>query len=115
MHARRLAALLALSAATGAALAQAAEPCPVAGEAVQWVADWCMATLQTDDEIAASDCIARHPVSAFASGCAAKRHFKRELCRVLRGPQAGADALRACVADPQVMGRTVREGGVGGR
>jgi hypothetical protein len=112
MHARRLAALLALAGAR--AFAQPA-PCAVPGEPVQWVADWCMATLQTDDEIAASDCIARHPVSAFASGCAAKRHFKRELCRVLRGPQAGADALRACVADPQVMGRTVREGGVGGR
>jgi hypothetical protein len=115
MHARRLAALLALSAATGAALAQAAEPCPVQGEAVQWVADWCMATLQTDDEIAASDCIALHPVSSFASACAAKVHFKLELCRLSGAPQAAPEALQACVDDPRVMGRTVREGGVGGR
>lgn len=112
MRGRRLAALLALAGAP--AFAQPAPPCAVPGEPVQWVADWCMATLQTDDEIAASDCVARHPVSAFASGCAVKLHFKRELCRVLR-PDGGAEALRSCVADPQVMGRTVREGGVGGR
>jgi hypothetical protein len=113
MSVRRLAALLAIAGAPS--FAQPAPPCAVPGEPVHWVADWCMATLQTDDEIAASDCIARHPVSAFASGCAAKLHFKRELCRLLRGAQATPEALQACVDDPQVMGRTVREGGVGGR
>jgi hypothetical protein len=112
MIARRLAALLALAGAH--ALAQPAAPCPVPGAPIHWVADWCMAMLETDDEIPASDCIAQHPVSSFASACAAKLHFKRELCRVLRGPQAPAAALDACVADPAVMGRTVRRGGVGG-
>jgi hypothetical protein len=113
MKARRLAALLALAGAS--ALAQPAAPCEVPGDAIHWVADWCMATLETDDEIPASACIAQHPLSAFASECAAKRHFKRELCRLLRGPQASAAALQACVSDPAVMGRTVRDGGVGGR
>jgi hypothetical protein len=112
MPARRLAALLAL--ASPLALAQAAPPCAIPGEPIQWVADWCMATLQTDDEIPASACIAQHPVSQFDSACAAKTHFKRELCRVLRGPQAAAP-VEECVLDPAVMGATVRRGGVGGR
>jgi hypothetical protein len=113
MPARRFAALLALAGAP--VLAQPAATCAVPGDAIHWVVDWCMATLETDDEIPASACIAQHPVSAFASDCAAKEHFKRELCRVLRGADASPSALQACVDDPAVMGRTVRNGGVGGR
>lgn len=111
MRARPLA-MAALLLAGGAARAA---PCPVPGDPVHWVADWCMAQLQTDDEIPASDCIAAHPVSAFPSACAAKRHFKRELCVVLRGRDAARRDIERCVADPAVMGRTVRQGGVGGR
>lgn len=45
--------------------------------------------------------------------CAAKRHYKRELCRwaISYGHPGTIDS---CVADPQFMGRTVRNGGVGG-
>jgi len=74
-----------------------------------------MLTLETDDEIPASDCIAKHPVSAFDSACDAKTHFKREMCAILRGPNASAAAVERCVEDPAVIGRTVRNGGVGGR
>jgi hypothetical protein len=113
MDARRLAALIALAGAP--VLARPAPPCAIPDDPIHWVADWCMATLETDDEIAASACIAQHPVARFDSACAAKTHFKRELCRVLRGPRAPADAVKACMRDPAVMGATVRHGGVGGR
>lgn len=113
MDARRLAAVLTLAGAPSLALAQ--PQCPIPGDAVHWVADYCMATLQTDDEIPASDCIAAHPVNAFASDCAAKRHYKRELCRLLQAADATSAAIEHCVGDPAVLGRTVREGGVGGR
>src|SRR5690606_11517008 len=43
---------LACAAATGGP-----EACPVAGELPHWQADWCMALLGTDDEIAAWPCI----------------------------------------------------------
>ena len=31
--------------------------CVAAGEAIQWIADYCLLKMQTDDEIAVSDCI----------------------------------------------------------
>ena len=34
-----------------------AAACELPGEAIHWVMDYCMARLQTDDEIAASDCM----------------------------------------------------------
>lgn len=87
--------------------------CPVRGEAIQWIADYCMLEAQTDDEIAVSDCIAEHLATKFNDDCAAKMHFKRAMCG---GPgQGGAPrtSVDACVADPEFMGRTVRHGGVG--
>jgi hypothetical protein len=108
-------AAVALALVGGCGLAQPASECPIPGEALHWVVDYCMATLETDDEIPASDCIAAHPVGAFASACAAKLHFKRELCRLLRSPDASPETIERCVVDPSVMGYTVRNGGVGGR
>lgn len=87
----------------------AAPTCELPGEAVQWIADYCMRSLQTDDEIAASDCIAAQLKHDFPSSCATKRHFKRALCAL----DTGRDVER-CVADPNYLGSTVRRGGVGG-
>jgi hypothetical protein len=114
MHARPFAIGCVLF-ASGALGGQPAPSCLVPGEPIHWIADWCMLTLQTDDEIAASDCIAQQRARRFASACAAKTHFKREMCRVMRAGDASAVAIDQCVADPAVVGRTVRNGGVGGR
>lgn len=89
-------------------LARAAD-CPVPGDKVHWIADYCMAQLQTDDEIPAMACIGEELKMAPADDCAAKRHYKRELCRLVREVD-----VERCVADPAFMGRTVRNGGVGG-
>lgn len=87
----------------------AAPECELPGDPLHWAADYCMRTLETDDEIAASDCIAVQRKREFPSACAAKRHFKRALCAL----DAGRDVER-CIADPGFMGMTVRRGGVGG-
>jgi hypothetical protein len=113
MRPRRLPVAVALALAGVPAFAQPAAECPIPGDALHWVVDYCMATLQTDDEIPASDCIAAHPLGAFASACAAKLHFKRELCRLLQSPEAPPATIERCVADPAVIGSTVRNGGVG--
>jgi len=96
----------------------AAEPkavvCPP-GETTQWIADYCMARIGTDDEIAASDCISQQSQMMFWSSCTAKLHFKTALCEVLLKVQTRSGTIGACVNDPGFMGNTVRNGGVGAR
>ena len=105
-----------LAAWTG--ISPAAEPrtaaCP-SGEPIHWIADYCMARIGTDDEIAASDCISRESASTFTSACAAKLHFKRALCKTVVDYGTTKRTVDECVKDPAFMGSTVRNGGVGGR
>lgn len=89
-------------------------PCPIPGETIHWVADYCMASIGTDDEIAASDCINRELARKFDSACQAKTYFKRSLCRLLHEHGTIQGGIEQCVNDPAVQGRTVRQGGVGG-
>lgn len=94
--------------------AQGGEPaCAIPGEPVQWIADYCMAEIGTDDEIAASDCIHRQLEHKFADACQAKAHFKRALCRLMLAHDTLQGTLEQCVNDPSFQGRTVRQGGVG--
>jgi len=113
----RLAPWLLLLAELSAASPSAAGPseCPVAGEKIHWIADYCMALLETDDEVPASPCIAEELGKASTSDCATKLHYKRALCeRSIRLGQR-ADAVDSCLVDPDFVGATVRKGGVGGR
>lgn len=88
--------------------------CP-SGETIQWIADYCMAKLETDDEIAASDCINEQERIVFRSTCAANRHFKRALCEVVVKSGARAGTIDGCVDDPSFAGPTVKRGGIGGQ
>src|SRR5215212_2668972 len=91
---------LALFSATGQAQA-----CAIPGEPVQWIADYCMLKLETDDEIAASDCIQAEGRRRFSDNCAVKLHFKRRMCeRMIRGGTRSGSVTR-CVRDPAFMGR----------
>lgn len=93
--------------------AEAAPSCPVAGEPVQWVADYCMLKLETDDEIAVSGCIEEEGKVRFVNDCDSNLHFKKRTCElmILNGTLAGT--LDLCVNDPAFKGRTVEAGGVG--
>ena len=91
----------------------AAQPA-LQGEKIQWIADYCMAKLETDDEIAAGDCIGKGLERKFRSDAEAKVHFKRELCRLAIARKTRKGGLDSCVADAAFMGSTVRNGGVGG-
>lgn len=88
--------------------------CAVQGEVIQWVADYCMLKMQTDDEIAVSDCIEDSRRTSFSTECAAKIYYKRVMCALSTDGEASAMAIEKCLADPAFMGRTVRHGGVGG-
>lgn len=86
--------------------------CPIRGEVIQWVADVCMARLGTDDEIAASDCIAQEIRHEFKDDCAAKTHFKRALCEVAVTSGAWTGSAESCARSFE--GATVQNDGVGG-
>lgn len=105
----RLVLLLWLACGGSVALADSCPP----GEPIQWIADYCMLTLETDDEIAASSCIAQQDRRRFASACENKRHYKRRMCEILVKGGSHRSVL-ACTQDPAVKGRTVKHGGVGG-
>ncbi len=110
----RLAVICALS-LCGSLPVQAAQPaCTIPGETVHWIADYCMASIGTDDEIAASGCIHRQLERKFENACQAKACFKRSLCRLLHEHGTIQGSIEQCVNDPAVQGRTVRQGGVGG-
>ena len=81
---------------------------------IHWIADYCMAQLETDDEIAAGKCIGDELERSFASDCAAKRHYKQAMCAraIARGHVQGK--VSRCLADPAFVGATVRKGGIGG-
>ena len=97
-----------------AARANAAAPCPVPGERVHWIADYCMAKLETDDEIAVSDCIEEEGKRRFRDACASNTHFKKRMCEVMVRGGTRSGTVDQCVRDPSFKGRTVERGGVGG-
>lgn len=90
------------------------DACKLRGEVIQWVADYCMLKMQTDDEIAVSDCIAENHDKAFPNACAAKVHYKEAMCRLVAATGNSAPDLDRCLLDPGFMGRTVKQNGVGG-
>jgi hypothetical protein len=87
--------------------------CLITGDSIHWIADYCMAKLETDDEIAASDCINDELQRPFPDDCAAKRHYKRALCELAIARETIAGTVESCVADKKFMGSTVENGGVG--
>lgn len=103
-----------MAALTLAALsADAAPPCLAEGEPIQWIADYCMLTMETDDEIAVSGCIETQAKIRFRTACASNTHFKKRMCeRMIRnGTRTGTP--QQCLNDPGFKGRTVAAGGVG--
>lgn len=93
--------------------AEAGIPCLAEGEPVQWIADYCMLKMETDDEIAVSGCIEAQTKIRFRTACASNIHFKSGMCeRMIRnGTRTGT--LDQCLKDPKFKGRTVAAGGVG--
>jgi hypothetical protein len=92
---------------------QEPQPCPIEGDPIHWMADFCMSTLETDDEIVAMDCIDRELRRPFPDDCAAKVYYKRALCSLAVSRQAYTGTIESCVEDKNFMGSTVRNQGVG--
>jgi hypothetical protein len=98
--------------ATGAWASGGASACPVPGEPVQWIADYCLARVQSDDLIAAGPCMERETARVRRLGaCAIKKRYKARLCQSLLAAGARAGSLAACVSDPAFSGKIVRDNG----
>jgi len=91
----------------------AGDDCPIEGDVAHWAADYCMASIGTDDEIAASDCLWRERERTFESACSARLYYKRAMCELAMRYHAGVSSVATCLADRDFVGRTVRERGVG--
>lgn len=96
------------------AAAAAADRCPVPGEPLHWIADYCMLTLETDDEIAAAACIEQQGRRRFRHPCASNIHFKKGMCELMVRSGTRSGTVDQCLRDPSFRGRTVERGGVGG-
>ena len=89
--------------------------CQTPGEPIQWAADFCMLKMQTDDEIAVSDCIEQNMKPTTADECAQKLRYKRAMCGLFLASGASEEAIEKCLLDQEFIGRTVKQGGVGGQ
>jgi len=105
---------VAIALAAWASFAGAEKPCLAVGEPIHWVADYCMLKMETDDEIAVSDCIEEERKARFPNACASITHFKQRMCAQMIRNGTKSGTLDQCVKDPTFKGRTVEAGGVGG-
>ena len=91
----------------------AAQPmaCPIPGELQHWQADYCMATMETDDIIAASSCLEHESQIRFRSPCNGKYRYKQGMCELSVRSGSYTGSVDHCVKDPLFLGPTVRNGG----
>jgi hypothetical protein len=92
----------------------AAAPCVAPGEPIHWRADYCMLKMETDDEIAISECLESEGKRRFRDACGSNIHFKREMCALMIQNGTRTGKVEPCLQDPSFRGRTVERGGVGG-
>ena len=95
--------------------APAPVPCTIDGSVTHWMADYCMATLQTDDEIPTSYCVKEETEVKYPDECSAKRFYKRRLCELAVTQHARKGNVDDCVDDRSFMGRSVRSAPDGSR
>ena len=78
---------------------------------MHWISDYCVATLQTDDEIPANYCIREEQEIKYPDECSAKRFYKRRLCELAVEQRTRKGNVDDCMADRSFMGRAVARGG----
>ena len=87
--------------------------CPVKGPKIQWLADYCMRKVESDDIIAADSCMQEDQKNHYKSECEAKIKYKKEMCAMAIASGWVKQTPEQCFANPEFMGITVRNGGVG--
>ena len=108
--------LLGACLALAVAFPAAAGGCPVKGPRIQWLADYCMFKVESDDIVAASPCMRASGKHRHRNDCEAKKYYKRQICRIAMAAQPASTrrTVEQCFNDKSFAGPTVRNGGVGG-
>lgn len=87
-------------------------PCALRGRAVQWIGDYCLFREQTDDLVAAGDCIAEEQTRAAGmEECRVATRYKSELCKLHLSAGIRPGTLAECVNDAGFSGNIVRSDG----
>jgi hypothetical protein len=95
--------------------ASAASQCEIRGVAAHWAYDACFWQFETDDELhpGVAACADRGLALVRAKGsCPAKRIFKGRICARVQQTEDRRRTFKACMADPSVVGSTVKNGGL---
>jgi hypothetical protein len=96
---------------TASAIAFAAPAkCSVAGEVEQWIADFCMYSVATDD-LAHPDvvaCINKQPEARAVAACKAKTKYKAKICAIVVQGRSYPGSVKQCLKNESFSGPTVR-------
>lgn len=86
--------------------------CAVPGKSIQWIGDYCLSMEQTDDLVAAGDCIAEEQArTAGMEECGVATRYKSDLCKLHLSAGIRPGTLAECVNDPGFSGNIVRNDG----
>ncbi len=89
-----------------------ADDCQVKGARVQWLTDYCMYTLDTDDVPEIEACMRDDAKNEYADECAAKIKYKRKMCKIAIDEEQISMSLQECLLDESFMGSTVKNIGI---
>lgn len=90
-----------------------AEDCQVKGPKIQWLADYCMYQLDTDDVLEIEACMNDDAKNDYQDDCAAKIKYKRKMCKIAIEEEEIDMRVQECLNDESFMGATVKKGGIG--
>ena len=96
----------------GNGVANAADGCELPGSGIQWIADYCLLKLETDDLIVAQNCINSESKGSFKDECDQKIHYKRLMCKSAAAIGSYVKSEHTCISDPGFMGLVVRNNGL---
>jgi hypothetical protein len=82
--------------------------CEIPGESGQWMADYCLAAVQTDDLVAAQPCLEHERNRRHGEECATRREYKQDWCRLVVRSGAREGSFAQCIADPHAAGAIVK-------
>lgn len=87
------------------------ELCPIPGEAIHWIADYCMHMAETDDFLnpAVQKCFDKQDTKKMGA-CEVKTKYKKEMCKMMSANFNSS--WEKCMADKTYSGPAVRNGGI---
>jgi len=89
--------------------------CPVIGESIHWIADYCMNKNGTDDFFNSNvqDCYNREELKVKKENqdsCIVKKYYKKKLCIIQK--EFYGNSWERCVRDKEFLPKSVRGNGV---